>query len=547
MYAYLKRDPNAPGGLRLEPLVDSGDDGDLWYGLPKQRFERSGVRDPVITKPYTYLGTDIIENVSPIIIGGKFQGITSLDITLTEVQKTLAEESRRLEADLFLTTRGLFIAATSDDRGDTKLRTTPVAESALAPVFKTAESHIGGSWTDEDPLLREDCFYVAGRVPTGEWTLVLRKPTSVLLGSVVDLAVRSFTTASVGIVVIAALLWFGARAFGRRVRGAQAMAERIADGDLSGDTVAVSGRDESAELVRSMNQMNENLASVVGAVRGACTRLAATSAQLAATSQEQRMTVGSFGASTAQMAAAVREIAATGSELLHSIEGIDGGARRTAASARGGRARLDAVSGTMSRLDAGAKDISDRLALIAEKAEAISTVVTAISKVAEQTNLLSVNAAIEAEKAGEAGFGFLVVAREIRRLADQTAGASLDISRIVAQMQASVTEGVAEMARFTGAMRSGTGDVQTIASELGRIIEEMDASFASFSEVRTGMSSQSQGVAQIESAVVQVAEGARQSTTAVAEFGRVADELAHAVAVLQDAVARFRMREEPPT
>ena len=198
----------------------------------------------------------------------------------------------------------------------------------------------------------------------------------------------------------------------------------------------------------------------------------------------------------------------------------------------------------MTRLDAGTREISDRLATIAEKAAAISTVVTTIAKVAEQTNLLSVNAAIEAEKAGDAGVGFLVVAREIRRLADQTAGASHDIARIVAQMQSSVSAGVADMNRFAGEMKQGTGDVQAIAGELGEIITEIEASAASFSDVRTGMSSQAQGVGHIEQAVVQVAAGARQSATAAQEFGRVADELAHAVAVLQDAAARFRLRED---
>ena len=546
MYGYIKRDPKAPGGLRLEPLQDTEEDGELWYGLPKQRFERSGVRDPVITKPYTYLGTDIIENVAPIIVDGRFKGIMSLDITLGEVQGTLLEEAHRLDADLFLVTRGLFIAATSDDRGGTALRTTAVAESALAPVFKVGEANLGAAWIGEDPLLREECTYVAGKVPTGEWTLLLRKPTSQVMRNIAQVVSLNLATGFAGILVLVVVLWVGASAIARRVRTAMSMARRIASGDLGGGAAEVRGSDESVELIRAMNDMGEQLQQIVGAVRGACTRLAATSAQLAATSQEQRATVGSFGESTSQIAAAIREIAATGSELLRAVESIDAGARRTAESAMAGRTRLEAVSSAMTRLDAGTREISDRLATIAEKAAAISTVVTTIAKVAEQTNLLSVNAAIEAEKAGDAGFGFLVVAREIRRLADQTAGASHDIARIVAQMQSSVTAGVADMNRFAGEMMKGTGDVHAIAGELGGIITEIEASAASFSDVRMGMSSQAQGVGQIEEAVVQVAAGARQSATAAQEFGRVADELAHAVAVLQDAAARFRLREDQP-
>jgi methyl-accepting chemotaxis protein WspA len=150
-----------------------------------------------------------------------------------------------------------------------------------------------------------------------------------------------------------------------------------------------------------------------------------------------------------------------------------------------------------------------------------------------------VNAAIEAEKAGEAGYGFLVVAREIRRLADQTAVATLDIERMVRQMQESVTAGVTDMKRFAVEMRTGTGDAKRVANDLAGIMNEMNAAFASFSEVQRGMASQTAGVAQIEEAVNQVAAGAQQTVTTAAESARVADEVAHSIAVLEDAASRF--------
>src|SRR4030095_7834329 len=97
------------------------------------------------------------------------------------------------------------------------------------------------------------------------------------------------------------------------------------------------------------------------------------------------------------------------------------------------------MSATMERLAKSTGSISTKLGVIREKASDINGVVTTITKVADQTNLLSVNAAIEAEKAGEYGLGFLVVAREIRRLADQSAVATLDIEQMVRQMQAAVS------------------------------------------------------------------------------------------------------------
>jgi len=583
LYAYGRRDAKAPGGVRVETLQDGGGDAAsaLWYTLPKERFERSGVREPVITAPYAYLGTDIIENVAPIVIDGRFAGVAGVDIALTAVQDRARAVARELGGDIFLETRGRFVAATTDGatvgdaagaadgaahataRADTAvasggdasaarrdtLRTTAVAESTLAPVFREAAARLGRGrgvqkWTTVDPRTGGDTYFVAATVPTGGWTLVLGKSMAAVTGGVQEILFWNLMTAAAGIAVLVALLSAGAVAIARRVRAAQSLAERIASGDLTSAATAVRGSDESAELIRAMDRMNTDLAAMVGAVRGACARLAASSAQLAASGAEQRATVGAFGESTAQIAAAIREISATSGELLGTIESIDTGARRTADSAARGRERLDAVAAAMTGLDRSTREIADRLEVIAEKAAAISTVVVTIAKVAEQTNLLSVNAAIEAEKAGDAGFGFLVVAREIRRLADQTAGASLDIERIVGQMQSSVSAGVEQMARFTGEMERGTGEVGAAAGELGEIIRSIDGSFAAFTGVRTSMASQAEGVRQIEDAAMQVAVGARQSAAAAGEFGRVADELAHAVAVLQDAAARFQVRGE---
>ena len=118
---------------------------------------------------------------------------------------------------------------------------------------------------------------------------------------------------------------------------------------------------------------------------------------------------------------------------------------------------------------------ASKLSVISERAGNINLVVTTITKVADQTNLLSINAAIEAEKAGEYGLGFLVVAREIRRLADQTAVATLDIERMVKEMQYSVSAGVMEMDKFSDQVRQGVGEVGHIGEQLGQIISAVQA------------------------------------------------------------------------
>ncbi len=546
-YPYFKRDPRASGGILLEPLEEVDEDEGLWYEEPRRRYERGRSREPVVTKPYRYLGTDIIENVCAIEHGGRFAGVAGLDVSLADLQSRLAEIGERLGAELYLETRGIFVAATTDssdaddgEPGGSRLRTTPIASSPLAAAFERAGSDGAVLWSADGPG-GEPSVFVAATIPTGGWRLVVRKPASAFGADLAAVLAVNLATAVAGVAAIVVLLSLGAVSIARRVAAARGVADRIAAGDLAGGAVEVRGTDESAELVRAIVRMRDELAGIVGSVRSASNRLAATSAQLAATGRGQAEAARGFGESTQQIAAAVREIAVSGAELARSVELVDSGARRSAESAVVGRDRLERLVASMARLDRATGEIAARLEVIAEKAATIGAVVDTMTKVAEQTNLLSVNAAIEAEKAGDAGLGFLVVAREIRRLADQTAIASQDIGRIVGQMRDSVGAGVDDVRRFAREMRAGAEGARSVGDDLASIIDDMRAAAASFGEVKQGITGQSAGVSQIEEGVGRVAEGARRTEASVAEFTGVADEMAHAIALLQDAVGRFEL------
>jgi methyl-accepting chemotaxis protein WspA len=161
--------------------------------------------------------------------------------------------------------------------------------------------------------------------------------------------------------------------------------------------------------------------------------------------------------------------------------------------------------------------------------------------VADQTNLLSINAAIEAEKAGEYGLGFLVLAREIRRLADQTAVATLDIEQIVKQMQSAVTAGVMEMDRFNADVRGGVTTVEQVGQQLSSIIAQVTSLSERFDAVNEAMESQTEGARQIKEAMVSLTDGARQTTTSIGEFKLVADNLRASASELRESISGFRV------
>ena len=198
----------------------------------------------------------------------------------------------------------------------------------------------------------------------------------------------------------------------------------------------------------------------------------------------------------------------------------------------------------MGKLSDATCSIASKLSAIREKAGDINMVITTITKVADQTNLLSINAAIEAEKAGEFGRGFLVVAREIRRLADQTAVATLDIENLVRHMQSAVSAGVMEMDRFNEEVRGGVHQVAEINSQMGQIIEEVQTLGGQFPPLHEGMRQQSLGAKQINEAMAQLTGNASQTNSSLRDLNQAATNLRTSVDHLRNSVVRFTVAEK---
>jgi hypothetical protein len=270
--------------------------------------------------------------------------------------------------------------------------------------------------------------------------------------------------------------------------------------------------------------------------------LTSNATQIASSAVHQQANVATFMASTNQIAAAVKEISATSQELLRAMVEIADAAEKTTVLAKEGRQGLKGMETSMQTLSSASGSISSKLATIRGKAARINSVVTAITKVADQTNLLSLNAAIEAEKAGEAGAGFAVVAREIRRLADQSAIATLDIEQMVEEMQEAVTSGVEQMRDLSGAVQGGITSAEVIRGQFGEIIERVESIAPRYETVQQGMQNQSEGAQQISEAMWQLTETARQTSDSVNDLNDVSRQLHEAVRILKERI--FKVESE---
>src|ERR1700722_14332729 len=313
-------------------------------------------------------------------------------------------------------------------------------------------------------------------------------------------------------------------------------ADQVADGNLA---IEVRGLSQKDVLGNALAEMVEKLSSLIRRVQKSGLQVNTSATEIAATAQEQLSTASQVAATTSEIGATSKEISTTARELVQTIKDIAEVAEKTAVLAGSGQTGLNRMKATMQQVMEAAASINARLATLSEKAGNIGTVVTTITRVADQTNLLSLNAAIEAEKAGDYGRGFAVVATEIRRLADQTAVATGDIEQMVKEMQTAVAAGVMGMDKFSEEVRRGVDSVEQVSGELSQIIHHVQALTPNFESVSEGMQSQSLGAQQISDSLSQLSEAAQQTVESLRQSNSAIGQLNEASRGLQDGVARF--------
>ncbi|HOF57485.1 MAG TPA: methyl-accepting chemotaxis protein [Syntrophorhabdaceae bacterium] len=298
---------------------------------------------------------------------------------------------------------------------------------------------------------------------------------------------------------------------------------------------------ETGQLLGTLNNMRKSLDSLIGQVQLSGIQVTSSATEIAASARQLEATVTEQAASIREVNATNIEITSTSENLMQTMGEVSKTVFDTASMAETGREKLNRMQSSMREFIDATSYISSKLGVINEKANKISGIVTTINKISDQTNLLSLNAAIEAEKAGEYGKGFSVVAREITRLSDQTAIATKDIEYMVKEMQSSVSSGVMEMDKFAEGVRRGVVSIETIGEQLGQVIDQVKTLSPRFEVVNKGMYMQVESARQISEAMEQLLTAADQTRDSLSEYKRVTEQLNAAVQVLQSEVSRFKL------
>ncbi|MEO6078308.1 MAG: methyl-accepting chemotaxis protein [Steroidobacteraceae bacterium] len=299
--------------------------------------------------------------------------------------------------------------------------------------------------------------------------------------------------------------------------------------------------DEFHALAFGFNRMADELTGLVSEVQSSSSRVSTSVSEIAATAKQQQATAGQIASTTIEIGATSKEISATSKELVKTMNEVATVAEQSAALAGVGQAGLAHMEDTMQQVMDAAGSINSKLAVLNEKAANINQIVTTITKVADQTSLLSLNAAIEAEKAGEHGRGFAVVATEIRRLADQTAVATYDIEQMVKHIQSAVSAGVMGMDKFSEEVRRGMKEVQEVGGQLSHIIDQVKALAPRVESVNEGMQAQSTGAEQISHALSQLTDAAQQTVESLTQSTHAIGDLDEVSSALRNGVLRFKL------
>ncbi|WP_343177853.1 methyl-accepting chemotaxis protein [Pseudomonas sp. 4810-S13] len=315
------------------------------------------------------------------------------------------------------------------------------------------------------------------------------------------------------------------------INDALSVAERIAASDLSKE-VLVSGTDEAGRLLKALAQMQTNLRTTIMQISDSSTQLASASEEMTAVTEESSRGLVAQNDEVNQAATAVTEMSAAVDEVARNAESASEESKRTQGYTEEGLARVAQTLKSIQKLSGNVENTSEQIQGLSDRAQSITKVVEVIRAIAEQTNLLALNAAIEAARAGEQGRGFAVVADEVRALAHRTQVSTQEIEQMITAIQSDSNLAVKAMNTSRDLATESLGVAQEASTSLDQIstaiiqINERNLMIATASEEQSHVAREvDRNLVSIRELATQSAAGGAQTASACGEMSRLAVNL----------------------
>jgi len=525
---YWYRDANNNSQMLVTPLADM--ETSLYYDGARRLYQESQRPQAMVTEPYVYEGKMIVEQTYPIIRDGKFIGIGGVDRALSDIEKILQEVKQQTKRDIFLISReGRFIASSSNSDA---LKTKKISETQYAqlftPLYQQPQSKL--LQLTQDPISGVESYFIHKPIKTGQWLLVLQEAEENVVGPIREQLLYTSMVAIAGILLIVALSGWFASSISQRINQGMKMAERVAVGDLAeqqknSSLLNTSGtKDEISVMLSSLDKVGESyekissLCSAIAAgdfsvrmdercdndevakaINHMSQRRKAIEQALKQHSDQIRESTNVQSTEIESVATSIHEMSTTTSEVSKLASGSADNANQALTAVQTAQQTLSLTVQEVQGLSEEMNQANQAINRVSESSTNISSIVDVINMIAEQTNLLALNAAIEAARAGEQGRGFAVVADEVRSLASKTRASTEEINTLIQGLQ---------------------GEVNTAVNIVDKGASRTQSTVEKSNEASTALASVAHMIEDINNHMIQVAAAVEQQSVATEEINQ---------------------------
>ena len=535
-----------------------------WYTAGKNVDKNNAWQEPYYDDT---LKMTMLTATAPIYDDNKnFLGVTTADMSLKTIQENIKNiKVGQTGKAILIGKDGTYLAGVSDELV-MKVKATEDKNASIAKLGQDVLQNKQGMSYFEDENGKNVAYYE--QIPELGWNVVLSIPEKELYAPINKLLINIIILILITCVLVTLAISFFSKYITKNVKEVNELSHAIAEGDLT-QVIEVRSANELGSMGNNLNKMTNNLRGLVEKVTGSLEQVVATSEELTASSEQTQQSAEQVSLAIQQVAfgsaeqvtitndtTKIAEEIFTGMEQIsNNIQTVTNTSLEASKRAEKGNDVVYSAIQQMTNISDKVSISSQAVSILGDKSKEIGSILSLITSIAGQTNLLALNAAIEAARAGEQGKGFAVVADEVRKLAEQSASAAGNISSLINEIQNEIVNAVKAMDNGTLAVKDGINMVNQAGKSFGEILEDVNYIASQMQDVSAVTEEISAGTHNMLGAIENVAKistkssgnaenvvaASEEQTALMKEVANAAENLTDMAVELQTLMSNFRL------